>query len=78
MKDYNTEKIATLNDEELDNLIKILLEEKTDRKDIRQSELISAFEEAWRDLEEEGIEIWFSGNEYTDDFRLKFNEVYFD
>lgn len=80
MKDYYIEKIATLDDEELDNLIKILSEEKADRQSLKKEELVSAFEKAWRDLEEEGIEIWFSGNEYTDeeDFRLKFNEVYFD
>ena len=82
MKDYNVEEeIATLNDEELDNLIKLLLEEKTDRqtlKFLKKEKLVNAFEKAWKDLEKEGFEIWFSGDEYTDDFHLNFNNVYFD
>lgn len=80
MRGYHKEEIATLNDEELDNLIKILSEEKAGRQFLKKEKLVNAFEKAWKDLEEGGIEIWFSGNEYTaeEDFKLKLNEVYFD
>lgn len=83
MKGYHAEEIATLNDEELDNLIKILSEEKTDRqalKFLKKEKLVNAFEKAWKDLEKEGFEIWLSGDEYTDelDLPLNLNKIYFD
>lgn len=80
MKGYHAEEIATLNDEELDNLIKILSEEKAGRQYLKKEKLINAFEKAWKDLEKEGFEIWLSGDEYTDELNLplNLNKIYFD
>lgn len=73
-------KYSTLSETELVTIINSAEIELQKRKKEKENKLIEAFEKAWRDLEEGGIKIWFSGNEYTveEDFQLKLNEVYFD
>lgn len=74
---------STFTDIELSDLIYKAKEERDKRKAEKAEKreaLIKAFKKVWADLEKEGIEIWFTGNEYTveEDFQLKLNEVYFD
>ena len=72
--------LTQLTNEELSDLQNLIYFEKQNRAKEKEKKLVDAFRMAWDDLEKEGIEIWFSGNEYTaeDDFRLKFDEIYFD
>ena len=72
--------LTQLTNEELSNLQNLIYFERQNRAKERQKKLIDTFKKAWYDLEKEGIEIWFTGDEYTDkeDFQLKFDEIYFD
>lgn len=57
---------------ELDEIIRNAQTEKETRKKRVRVELIKAFEKAWRDLEDFGIEI---GN---DGYALDYNDIYFE
>lgn len=72
--------LIEMTDEQLDEFEKIIRTEKQARKDAKRTKLFTAFGEAWKAIEEEGIEIWVNGNEYTseEDFPLKFDDIYFD
>ena len=76
----NGSELRELTDEQLDEFEKFIITEKQARKDAKRTKLFTAFEEAWKAIEEEGFEIWISGNEYTSeaDFPLKFDDIYFD
>ena len=76
----NGSELRELTDEQLDEFEKFIIAEKQARKDEKQTKLFTAFEEAWKAIEAEGIEIWFSGNGYTseEDLPLKFDDIYFD
>ena len=77
MKNFD---LTQLTNEELSDLQNLIYFERQNRAKERQKKLVDAFRRAWDDLEKEGIEIWFTGNEYTaeEDFQLKFDEIYFD
>ena len=76
----NGSELRELTDEQLNEFEKFIIAEKQARKDAKRTKLFTAFEEAWRAIEAEGIEIWFSGNEHSseEDFPLNFNDIYFD
>ena len=61
MKGYHPEEIASMNDEELDNLINALRTECTDRKVKKREELFSELFELWQTIEEEGFHVYESG-----------------
>lgn len=75
----NWKHVTELTDEEFKEVEKIIKEEKQKRENAKRAKLFTAFEEAWKAIEAEGIEIWISGNGYTseEDFSLDFDDIYF-
>lgn len=63
MKGYHAEEIATLNDEELDNLINILTEEKAGRRFLEKENLLSELAQIISKAEEKGYRFYFYENE---------------
>lgn len=78
--EFNKNTICKYTEKELREASLLIAKELEERTYKKKEKLTDAFKRAWDDLEKEGIEIWFSGNEYTaeEDFRLKLDEVYFD
>ena len=76
----NGSELRELTNEQLDEFEKFIIAEKQARKDAKRTKLFTAFEEAWKAIEAEGIEIWISGNGWTsnEDFPLDFEDIYFD
>ena len=76
----NGNELRELTDEQLDEFEKFIRTEKQARKDAKRTKLFTALGEAWKAIEEDGIDIWISGNGDTsdEDFPLKFDDIYFD
>ena len=68
----NGSELRELTDEQLDEFEKFIIAEKQARKDAKRTKLFTTFEEVWKAIEAEGIEIWISGNGWTsnEDFPL--------
>ena len=64
MKGYHAEEIASMNNEELDNLINALRAECTDRKVKKREKLFSELYELWMTIEEEGFHV-YEDSEYV-------------
>ena len=65
MRGYHAEEITALNDEELDNLIRTLIQETANRREKKKEELIENFYHAWEELEKFGIEIHYEDFDST-------------
>lgn len=76
----NWKHLTELTDEEFKEIEKRIKEEKQKRENAKRAKLFTAFEKAWKAIEEEGIAIWISGNEYTseEDLPLDFDDIYFN
>ena len=59
MRGYHPEEIANMNNEELDNLISCLQEEKQSRKELEKYTAITALRVAFDNLYNLGIEAWY-------------------
>lgn len=59
MTDLNVKTVSTLDNAEIDLLIKILNQEKDKRARLEQEKLVNAFLNAWSDLRENGIVITY-------------------
>ena len=71
--------LIKMTDEQLDELEKVIKAEKQTRKETKRTNLFTALEKAWKDVEAEGIKIWISGNGWTseEDFPIDFEDIYF-
>lgn len=61
MTDLNVKTVSTLDNKELDHLIKILNQEKADRKEAKRKKLIDTFQKAWIAIEAEGYDFFYQG-----------------
>lgn len=57
MTDLNVKTVSTLDNAELDLLIKILHQEKDKRASLEREKLVNAFLNAWSNLRENGINV---------------------
>lgn len=62
MTELDVKTVSTLDDKELDHLIKILNQEKIDRKKAKKQNLLDTFQEAWEAIEAEGYDFFTEKN----------------
>lgn len=65
-------KLYTLTDEELKELRDSIDTEVFNRKKKKEKELTEAFEKAWKDIEDAGLDIYYDG----DDILIHFDDIY--
>lgn len=61
MTEFDVKTVNTLDDKELDHLIKILHQEKDKRAESKRKKLIDTFQKTWIAIEAEGYDIFYQG-----------------
>lgn len=77
---FNLEMLKELTDEDLEKIKRVIQDETKERQKSKRIELKANLQKAWEAIEKEGIEIWLSGNYYTneEDICLNFDSIYLD